>query len=164
METFHTSRLLAVSNAGFIISLIASLTPPTFLSRSISKGNMRVESSPRTQQFSRSRVGAVLALSEHITVQRVGIYHLSVGNIVVPLERTMFPHSDDNSLSRWDSSRRILSTSQVSQLKNTVLLLSLLQLHFLTADISTSAVSRIILEFGARFGCYTSTQNQAGGS
>ena len=60
METFHTSRLLAGiwSNAGFFISLMASLRHPTFLPRSISTGNMRVESSPSTQQFSRSGDGA----------------------------------------------------------------------------------------------------------
>ena len=57
METFHTSRLLEVmwSNAGFISSLIAFLSAPTFSSQSILTGNMQVESSPRTQQFSRSR-------------------------------------------------------------------------------------------------------------
>ena len=61
METFHTSRLSAVmwSNAGFFSSLMAFLRSPTFLPRSISTGNMRLlETSPRTQQFSRSRDGA----------------------------------------------------------------------------------------------------------
>ena len=57
METSHTLRLLAVmwSKANFIFSLMDFLRNPTFLSPLILTENMRVESSPSTQQFSRSR-------------------------------------------------------------------------------------------------------------
>ena len=57
METFHTSRLLVVmcSKSGFISSLMAFLSAPTFLAPSISPGNMRVESWPRTQRTQQLR-------------------------------------------------------------------------------------------------------------
>jgi len=49
-------------------SLIASLSAPTFLLRSISTGNMRVESSPSTQQLSLILSG--VAMDEGVACKR----------------------------------------------------------------------------------------------